>query len=353
VAITEAHIEDAVARGSAERPFSGVVLVALGGETLHARGHGHANRAESIPNTIDTRFGMASGCKTFTAVAVCRLVEEGLLDFDTRLADCLDVKFPNFDPGVTIHHLLTHTSGVPDYFDEEVMEDFEVLWKERPVYTIRSPRDLLPIFREGAMKFTPGERFSYSNAGYILLGLVIEEKTGASFSATIEEHVLARAGMPDSGYFAMDALPSRTALGYIDGESGSWRTNVFSIPAAGMPDGGAFTTAPDMAKFWRALGANELLSPSVTERMLSPHVRAETHGDDVLYGHGVWLKKSGDTVTRIVVLGEDPGVSFVSCLFPERELQVTVIGNTAEGAWPVYRAIVDLAEAEADGQEAA
>ncbi|MDM8518881.1 serine hydrolase [Anaerolineales bacterium HSG6] len=86
-------------------PFSGTVFVQENWQTIFAKGYGLANRAENIPNTAQTRFGIASGCKIFAAVAICQLVEQGLISFETRLADCLDIAFPNFDPNVTVHQL--------------------------------------------------------------------------------------------------------------------------------------------------------------------------------------------------------------------------------------------------------
>ena len=119
MAIDIAKLDESIARQNDKMPFSGVVLVREKGKTVFAKGYGFANRAESIPNTINTRFGMASGAKTFTAVAICQLVERKLISFDTRLRDCRGISFPEFDPAITVHHLLTHSSGMPDYFDEE------------------------------------------------------------------------------------------------------------------------------------------------------------------------------------------------------------------------------------------
>ncbi len=150
--------------------FSGVVYVKQGEEVLLESVYDYANRAEERLNNINTRFGIASGCKLFTAIGICQLVEEGILSFNTSLKDCLDISFPQFDERVTIHHLLTHTSGIPDYFDEEVMDDFEDLWKERPVYHMRTLKDFLPLFQSNEMKFEPGDRFHYNNARYIYWG---------------------------------------------------------------------------------------------------------------------------------------------------------------------------------------
>lgn len=154
------------------------------------------------------------------------------------------------------------------------MWDFEELWKDYPMYSMQSPRDFLPMFQNDRMKFSPGERFSYNNAGFILLGLVVEQITGMEFSEYVEKNIFQRSGMLDSGYFRMDQLPERTAIGYIDGDQ-TWKTNMYSLPIKGGPDGGAFTTVHDLARFWDALFHYQLLSQQYTEILLTPHIHEE------------------------------------------------------------------------------
>ena len=146
-------LEDVITLQHKRSPFSGVIFVREQDEIVFAQSYGMANQAEQIPNTVHTRLGMASGAKTFTSVAICQLVERGRITFDTRLKDCLDIPLPQFDSDVTLHHLLTHSAGIPDYFDEAVMDDYEALWQEPPMYAFRTPRDFLALFADGAMKF--------------------------------------------------------------------------------------------------------------------------------------------------------------------------------------------------------
>ena len=324
-----------------KRPFSGVVSVQEGEKVLFEKGYGLANRAEAIPNTPRTRFQMASGCKIFTSVAICQLVEKGKVSFDTSLGRCLDVSFRHFDPNITLHHLLTHSSGITSYFEEDVDDDYEALWKDRPMYGIRSPRDFLPMFQDKKMKFTPGERFDYNDGGFILLGLVVEQLSGMSFSSYVEENILTVCGMADSGYFATDRLPGRTAYAYIKNEADqTWRTNFFAVPIVGGPDGGAYTTAPDMAKFWSALLDNRLLTEDVTDQLLCPQIAARSEGADIYYGYGVWMFKPGDDVVHYYVEGWDPGVAFLSAVYPEKDVVITILGNTNRSVWPIHDEVV-------------
>jgi len=317
-------------------PFSGTVYLTRGEEVLFEKAYGQAIRAEAIPNRVDTRFQTASGCKIFTAVAVCRLVERGAITFDTPFRDCVDKDLPNFSPDITMGHLLTHTSGITSYFEEDVNPDYEAIWKNIPMYNVRAPEDFLPLFQHKKMKFPPGERFDYNDGGFILLGLAVEALTGVEFPKCIETSVLAPAAMADSGYFATDRLPGRTAYAYIRNPDGTWRTNFFAVPIVGAPDGGAYTTAPDMVKFWRALAGHRLLDAETTELMLTPHVEAGPHPPCTHYGYGVWIEKAGGGTRKYFVEGFDPGVAMRSAFYPERDMGLTMLGNTSRAMWPLY-----------------
>ncbi|MFD1850845.1 serine hydrolase domain-containing protein [Oceanobacillus bengalensis] len=311
--------------------FSGAVLVKSGGETLYESTGGYANRSEKRNNTLLTRFGIASGCKLFTAVGIAMLVESGKLTFQTKLKDCLDINFPNFDEKITIHHLLTHSSGIADYFDEEVMDDFEELWEELPMYKMNNLSTFLPLFQDQTMMFSPGARFHYNNAGYIVLGLIIEQATGMTFTDYIETQIFKKIGMNSSGYFSLDQLPKNTATGYIDGQDG-WKTNVYSIPIKGGADGGAFVTAPDMITFWEALLSYQLLTEDTTTLLLTPHIESD---EDEYYGYGVWIDRRGDEILKYHIMGYDPGVSFHSAFYPESGVKLVIPSNKSEGAYDV------------------
>ncbi|MEO3944595.1 serine hydrolase [Gorillibacterium sp. CAU 1737] len=326
-----------IAQAAEASSFSGTVLVKRKSELLAETSYGYANRSDRLKPNQHTRYGIASGCKLFTAIAISQLVEQGKLTYDTKLTECLTVELPSFDEEITVHHLLTHTSGVPDYFDEDVMDDFEELWIERPMYHIRSLEAFLPLFQSLSMKFKPGERFHYNNAGYILLGLIVEQVSGRRFDEYVQTSIFDRAGMEDSGYFELDALPANTAIGYIDRKDGTWKTNVFSVPAKGGSDGGAFVTAPDMDNLWDALMQHRLLSEATTTQLLAPH--AHEGGEDY-YGYGIWIKRDGDgAIRKYHVMGYDPGVSFHSAYYPMDGRKVIVCSNQSSGAFAIMKAV--------------
>ncbi|ALC52792.1 TPA: serine hydrolase [Bacillus thuringiensis] len=310
--------------------FSGVVLVKKEKDIIYEKAMGYANKSECINNTIQTRFGIASGCKIFTAIGICQLVEKGVISFHTKLKDCLEIKLPNFDEDITIHQLLTHSSGIPDYFDESIMDNFEDLWKQTPMYLLKSLKDFLPLFQNSNMMFAPGSKFHYNNAGFIILGLIIEEQTGLKFTEYIETNIFNSIGMNDSGYFSLDKLPRHTALGYIKDETNqNWRTNAYAIPIKGGADGGAYVTAPDMLKFWAALFNNEILGKEYTKLLLTPHIHVN---DKQSYGYGIWIETRENKVFKYHVMGYDPGVSFRSAIYPE--LGITLVIPSNKGAGP-------------------
>lgn len=324
-----------------ELQFSGAFYAQKENETLKGSS-GFANRSEKIVNHVNTRFAIASGCKIFTSVAICLLVEDGKISFDTKLKDCLDIDFPNFDEDITIHHLLTHTSGVPDYFNEEVMDDFEMLWNSRPMYHIRSPKDFLPMFQNEKMQDHPSSSFQYNNTGYILLGLIVEHVTECSFAEFVEEHIFHKVGMKDAGYFEMDRLPERTALGYIEDSEGTWKTNIYSLPAKGGPDGGAFVSVEDMVRFWQALTNHQLLSMEMTEVLFMPREIVDEE-DNIYYGYcGFMELDDSKKVVKYIQMGYDPGVNYRAVYYPETKTTIVVCSNESEGAYELLKEIESI-----------
>jgi CubicO group peptidase (beta-lactamase class C family) len=321
-----------------QHAFSGVVDIRQHDTVLYARAAGYADRSNKIANTLDTRFGIASGTKFFTALAIGKLIAGQQLAFSTKLHECVTFDFPRYSPDITIQHLLTHTSGIPDYLDEETITDFENVRLGVPFYELRGPKDYLAVFPDADMKFTPGERFSYSNGGYILLGVVIEELTGMKYQDVVEQTILQPIGMQQSGYFAMNQLPEQTALGYIEGDQG-WRTNIYNLPIVGASDGGMFTTVRDLATLWTAFWRDEIVPHALVETYATPYVHVPTEGEHTYYGHGLWINEDARGARTVYILGGDAGVSFKSSVDRANGLQITVISNTTHGAWPVVRDI--------------
>ena len=324
-----------------ERDLSGRVLLTRAGTTLFEGSYGLADRAAGVPVTARTRFGIASVTKMFTAVAVADLVRGGRLAFDDRVVDLLP---PGRRPStlrddVTVHHLLCHTSGIADYCEEDedspaYVEDYGTLWDARPSYAMLRPADYLPIFGDLPPYRPPGERWQYSNAGYVVLGLVVEEVTRRDYTAVVEERVLERAGMTSSGFFRFDEARPDVAVGYLPREPGHevWRSNIYRVPVVGGPDGGAFCTAGDLDRFLTAYGDGSLLGPTI-HTVLTPHADV---GDGFTSGYGVIHAPDG----RYGHGGGDPGVEAIVHRFPA-DANLVVLCNMEGLAGQVRDAVLD------------
>lgn len=311
---------------------SGVFVVRHGDRSIFEHVGGLADRAEGRPITIDTRLATASGTKGFTALTVASLVEDGQLDFSTTVRSVVGDATPLVDPDVTVEHLLGHTSGIGDYLDEETLGDIDEYVLDVPVHRLLGPRDYLPMINRYPQVRPPGEKFTYNNGGYIVLALVIEAVTGQPYHDEVRRRVFDAADLAHTGFLRSDSLPAGTAVGYLkDG-----RTNIFHLPVIGTGDGGAYTTANDMFRFWAALHDGRIVGTDLVRRMTtpSPHSLAD---DQPGYGLGFWLGQ-GSTVSLV---GMDAGVSLVSGVRRDAELSYCFIANNSEDVWPFERAISD------------
>ena len=316
-----------------ETEFSGVVQIVDAHGTRLAEAFGLAHRGLGVPNTVDTRFAIASGGKGFTALAVVALIDEGILSMDTTARSILGTDLALVDDDVTVEHLLAHRSGIGDYLDEEDENLGPVDYVlDFPVHRLDTTDGFLPEVDGYETKFPPGERFSYSNGGYIVLALIAERASGMTYHDLVHERVVERAGMTDTAFLRSDEPGERTALGYL-GESGL-RTNVLHLPVRGNGDGGIYTTAEDMHRFWAALFDGRIVPGRWVEEMTHPHSVAPV--EEARYGLGFWLDEVGPSV-RLV--GGDAGVSFWSEHDPSTGATWTVLSNSTSGAWPMVRHI--------------
>jgi CubicO group peptidase (beta-lactamase class C family) len=316
---------------ASETGFSGVVRIDRGDELELARAYGFAQRAFEIPNEVDTRFGLASGAKNFTALAVVSLVEEGVLELSTTARSVLGSDLPLIDDGVTVEHLLAQRSGIGDYFDEDAGFDLADYVMPVPVHRLATTEDYLTVLDGHPAKFAPGERFTYCNGGYVVLALIAERAGGVPFYELVEQRVCRPAGLSDTGFLRSDELPARTATGYVEID-GAWRTNVLHLPVRGSGDGGIYSTAADISSLWRAFFGGRIVPEDWVAEMVRPRSDAPAHSKR--YGLGFWLHPSTDTV---ILEGCDTGVSFRSEHNPGARATFTVISNTADGAWPIAR----------------
>lgn len=329
-----------IADAAAQYPFSGVVTQHVGSARVFEFAQGFANRGLAVPVDVDTQFGIASGSKGFTALAIMRLAEEGALRLDQPVREFLRDDLPLIDEAVTIGHLLEHTSGIGDYIDEDDDEaDVADFVLTVPVHTLTTAESFIPAIDGLAQRSEAGAEYAYNNSGYVVLGIVLERVTGVRFQDAVTQLVLDPAGMTNSGFLHLNDLPGSVALGYLEPEGNL--VNTLHLPIAGSADGGGFTTADDMHAFWCALAAGRIVTADTLDLMV--RIRHEDVEDGLASGLGLYLHPSG----RMWALsGYDAGQSFYSWHIPETQTTATVLGNTSDGSWGVMRTVMDHVLAE-------
>lgn len=319
-----------------DNDFSGTVLIKRGPTTVFESVAGLATQRWGVANTMDTRFDTASITKLFTSVAVLQLVGRDNLDLETSIHHYVDLEGTTISPAVTLLHLLTHTSGIADDADEEAGESYEELFIETPNYSIIETKDFLPQFVHKEPLAEPGVQCRYCNVGYVLAGLAIEKVTGVPYRQYVFDEVFTKAGMLDSGFYDRRDSAPRVAEGW-DLVDGVWRSNIYSYPPIGSPDGGAHVTAPDLVRFLQAARDGELMNAEYTEEFFIPQVE---HDEGTWYGFGLEFDMNEDgTVRSYYKEGINAGASGILRHYGEEGLDVAVLSNSEEGAWPLIREI--------------
>jgi CubicO group peptidase (beta-lactamase class C family) len=258
--------------------FSGVAMIAKDGAPVWQKAYGMQNHEKEIPVNLETRFRLGSVPKMFTSVAIAQLVEAGKLRFTDKLADVWP-DYPNREVAqkVSIHHLLTHTSGLGDIFGPAFFQKKDAL---------RDLADYLPLFVDKPLQFEPASKWSYSNAGFIVLGLLIEKLSGQSYYDYLQQHIFAPAGMTNSGNTPKTEQPENLAIGYTRRWS-ALEPNTTSLPYRGMSAGGGEANAGDLVRFASALRSHKLVSREMTEQITTGKVEDQPgSGGKYAYGFG-------------------------------------------------------------------
>jgi CubicO group peptidase (beta-lactamase class C family) len=304
---------------AAAQQFSGAVLIVRGGSEIFTGAYGCADRAHGVANTLSTKFRIASDSKMFTAVAVLQLAEAGKIHLDEPLGSYLR-DYPNRQMAtqVTLRQLLNHTGGAggiwgPDFAAQRLQ--------------LRTLADYERLNGERGPEFPPGTRFSYSNYGYILLGLIIESVAGESYYDYVRQHVFRVAGMREAGSDPEDAVVPDRADGYTKQrpDSTDWQSAADTLPYRGTSAGGGYATARDLMRFATALSEHRLLSRRGTELLTTGTVDMDWAGFKYACGFMVTVR---DGVRWVGHSGGAPGMNAEFWLAPERGDVIIVLSNT-------------------------
>jgi len=315
--------------------FNGVVSVLQNGEPIFKKAYGYADLPNRRPNNTDTIFEVASGSKVFVATGIMKLIEEGKFSLESAIGELLDFNLKQISPEITVRQLLNHTSGIPDYFDESVMDDMSELWAKFPCYLMRKPSDMIPTFVDKPMMYSPGEKFKYNNTGYCVLAMIIEKVTGMDFDNYLAKLIFEPCGMKSTGYYELDRLPANCATAYIhDEERNEYFTNFYSTNAKSDGAGGVYTTVDDIANFWKYFLAGAIVCTETVKAMTS--LQAFDDAEDEEYGFGFWL--DGDVP---FFQGMDPGVSFMT-RHQSNGILTILMSNFCNNVWEINNDIEDV-----------
>jgi CubicO group peptidase (beta-lactamase class C family) len=299
------------------------IMISRDGSPVLEAVYGMANRSFGVPNRIDTRFNLASMNKMFTAVGILRLVQEGLLDLDTTVGAYLP-DYPNeaVRNTVTVHQLLTHTAGMGNIFGK--------LYGQTPVNRYHEVEDYLPLFVDEPLRFEPGTRYEYSNAGYVLLGYLIEKVSGRNYHDYIRDNVFTPAGMADTDCYDVEYPVPGLAIGYSRSKSGSatyeYRTIEFMKMTRGGPAGGGYSTVGDLTRFGVALFEGRILDEEHTELLTSGKVAVDDTPQAGEYCYGLLEQRiNGHRV--VGHSGNFSGIRATLKVYPDDGIILAILSN--------------------------
>jgi CubicO group peptidase (beta-lactamase class C family) len=318
---------------SVDSAFSGTVLFARDGKILFQGAAGYADRVSRRLNTSATPFNLGSLGKAFTAVAVLQLAQARKLSLDDAVSAVLP-DYPNATVArtVTVRQLLEHTSGLGDVFTEDYLV--------APSHFCDAST-YLPLFARDTSRFAPGSSWRYSNAGYMILGLIVERLSGQSFAAYVQDHVFRPAGMSSSGGYDKAEHAAARAIGYTTRRGlgpptpgDSTHSNAVVLPDCGSPAGGGYSTVADLLRFDQAIRKHGLLNAEYTRLLLTGAVAQDVRSPEAKYTLGL-EEVTVNGVRSVGHGGSFPGVSSIFDTYPELGYTIIVLSNADNGIQPV------------------
>ena len=302
--------------------FNGSVLVSEEGKVLYKKGFGMANMEWGIPNQPNTKHRLGSITKQFTAMLVLQLVAEGKLDLQTSITTYLPDYPKASGDKITCHHLLTHTSGIPNYTSfPNFMEN-----ESRTPYT---PEEFLEKFAHKALEFTPGENFNYSNSGYFLLGVIIEKLSGKTYEQMLQEKIFIPLDMKDSGYDNHAVILKNRATGY-EKQGNNYVNSAYLDMTIPYAAGSMYSTVEDLFKWDQALYTTKILPQEYLNMYFEPQISAWSNFN-YAYGWMVGYNKIGNSTDSIYTIGHGGGINGFSTYITRttsNKSSIIILNNT-------------------------
>jgi len=316
-----AKIQDVLSLAHKYRQFNGSALVVEKGNVIYRGALGMANIEWGISNTPETKFRLGSITKQFTSMLILQLVDQGKIKLDGKLTDYLPDYRKDVGDKVTIHNLLTHTSGIPSYTDQPGF--FENV--SRNPYKVA---DFVKKYASGDLLFEPGSKFAYNNSGYFLLGAIIERVTGKPYEQVLRENILDPVGMKNTGYDHYETIIQQRAAGYSKTPDGYTNANYLdmSIPYAA---GSLYSTVDDLYLWDQALYTDKLLSAQSKELMYKPFRENYAYGWVVANAS---FKQNDKPVPMIAHGGGINGFATFIARFPDEKNLIVILDNTGQNA---------------------
>jgi CubicO group peptidase (beta-lactamase class C family) len=305
-------------RATANDEFSGAVLIAKDGKPVWQKAYGFADRDAKVKNTVDTRFRIGSMSKMFTSVAIAQLVAAGKLKYTDTIADVLP-DYPDRDLAkkITVDELLTHTSGLGDIFGPEF---------EQKKDSLRTEQDYLKLFAGKLLQFEPSKGWAYSNAGFVVLGLIVEKVSRQSYYDYVKQHIFDPMGMTSTGNTLKDDKTPAVAIGYMQAPDGKLVNNYDTLPMRSSSAGGGDSTVGDLMRFANALRGYKLVNQQLTDEITTGKVSPLQPEPQNKYAYG--FEDDRRAGPRVVGhSGGAPGMNGILQIYWDEGYTVVVLAN--------------------------
>lgn len=302
--------------------FNGAVLVSHKGEVVYKNGLGFSNLEWDIPNKFDTKFRIASVTKPFTAILIMQLVADNKLDLHKPISTYLPDYPKTNGSQITIHHLLTHSSGT--------VRDYESKNKQNKYPDRQRPEKLIQDFAHLPLEFKPGEKFEYSNSGYLVLGAIIETITGKSYEEVLKEKILLPLNLKNTGADKHRQIIKKRAYGYFKG-FGEYFNIDYSDMSGITAVGNMYSTVEDLFLLNQALHKETLMPKEYLDLMFSNHIPDPSYGGHYSYGWEIMDKPIGNTSKMIETVGHSGSMSGFTALYtriPSSNSTIIFMNNT-------------------------